>query len=321
MGASVHGYSLNPPTQPSFFEICKLHNVLAGHQVGDLRDLEKLRAALRLVKPDLVFHLAAQPLVRHSYREPIETYATNVMGTLHLLEAARSVSSVRSVVCVTTDKCYENREWLWPYRESDALGGHDPYSSSKACAELLCTSFRRSYLMDDGFALATARAGNVIGGGDWAPDRLLPDLIRASDEGETVEIRSPDATRPWQHVLEPLAGYLLLAQALSHGGNTFAEAWNFGPATDDVWPVSRVVDYFVERIGGKAPIHRRDQQLHEAGALLVDSAKASSRLRWRPRWDIQTALDRTVDWYHEWRQGGEMSRYSLEQISAYGDCT
>jgi CDP-glucose 4,6-dehydratase len=276
-----------------------------------------LARALREAEPDIVFHLAAQPLVRRSYVEPVETYATNVMGTVHLLEAVRVTPSARAVVNVTTDKCYENREWVWPYRENEAMGGHDPYSSSKGCAELVTAAYRRAYLSAANKHLASARAGNVIGGGDWAADRLLPDFLRAISAGETLVVRSPGATRPWQHVLEPLTGYLILAQALWREGGEFAEGWNFGPEEND----ARSVRWIVERLCKLEPAAtwRLDDrpQPHEANQLMLSSAKARARLGWRPRWNLHTALDMTIAWHQAWRNGEDMASVSISQILAH----
>lgn len=317
MGAEVHGYALAPPTEPSLFEVTRLTDHLASHRVADIRDGEALKAAVQATRPEIVLHLAAQPLVRYSYAAPVETYAVNVMGTVNLLEALRQVPGVRAVVNVTSDKCYENREWFWPYRENEALGGFDPYSSSKACAELVTSAYRRSFLEAAGVGLASARAGNVIGGGDWAADRLVPDFLRALDAGEALIVRSPAAVRPWQHVLEPLAGYLVLAERLYEAPGQYAGAWNFGPDEAD----ARTVQWIVERLCASVPgagWQGTDRpQPHEAGTLRLDSAKARSVLAWRPRWDLAAALDATLDWHRAWRSGDDMATFSLGQIAAY----
>lgn len=267
------------------------------------------------MRPQIVFHLAAQALVRQSYREPVATFATNVMGVVNLLEAVRSAGGVRAVVNVTTDKCYENREWPWAYREIEPMGGHDPYSASKGCAELVTAAYRASFLKEAGVAVATARAGNVIGGGDWAEDRLLPDIFRALDARRTLPVRSPHAVRPWQHVLEPLSGYLALAEALAGGNGDFAEAWNFGPADDD----ARSVGWIVERLASRLPdlVWQVDAapQPHEAHYLKLDSSKARSRLGWQPRWRLAEALDRTLQWHQAWRAGADMRAVCLAQIA------
>jgi CDP-glucose 4,6-dehydratase len=316
-GARVHGYSLAPPTDPSLFEVARVAQVLASHRIADIRDAPTLKQAMAAAAPEVVFHLAAQPLVRHSYRDPVETYATNVMGTVHLLEAVRETPSVRAVVSVTTDKCYENKEWVWGYRESEPLGGKDPYSNSKACAELVTAAYRDSFLAKAGVAVATARAGNVIGGGDWAVDRLVPDFFRAMDAGRTLDVRFPSARRPWQHVLEPLSGYLLLGERLLADGQVYAQAWNFGPADEDARPVGWILDHLTSKVGGPSWHHLGGEQLHEAGYLKLDSSKALHELAWRPRWNLRTALDLTVDWHQAWRSGGDMRELCLEQISAY----
>ena len=315
LGARVHGYALPAPTTPSLFEEAGVETVMVTHTVGDIRDLDALNAAMAAAEPEIVIHMAAQPLVRLSYAEPVETYSTNVMGTVNVLEAARRVDSVRAVVNVTSDKCYENREWDRPYREDDAMGGHDPYSSSKGCAELVAQAYQRSFF-GDGRWLASARAGNVIGGGDWASDRLLPDFFRALDAGEPLTIRSPDAIRPWQHVLEPLSGYLMLARALLDSGETFAVGWNFGPAEDDVWPVRRIVEFLVP--GGEGVNISNAPQPHEAKTLRLDSSKARDRLDWQPVWTVEQALAATVQWHRAWRDGKDMNRICRNQIVAFG---
>ena len=318
MGAQVHGYALSPPTEPSLFAEAHIEEVLASHTIGDVRDADGLARTVRSTGPEVVFHLAAQPLVRDSYRRPVETYEVNVMGLVHLLEAVRAIDGVKAVVNVTSDKCYENRDWEWGYREHEALGGHDPYSSSKGCAELVTAAYRRSFLAAAGVAVATARAGNVVGGGDWAPDRLVPDVLRARDAGRSVVLRSPEATRPWQHVLEPVSGYLMLAaRLLTADGGKFSEAWNFGPADDD----ARTVGWIVERIAAHLPglswSADGSAQPHEATYLKIDSSKARARLSWRPQWTLDLALDATLDWHMAWRGGGDMQAFTLAQIEEY----
>ena len=317
MGAEVHGYALNPPTEPNLFTAAKVGTGMASSKIADIRDADKLREAMQVARPEIVFHLAAQPLVRYSYAQPVETYAVNVMGTVHLLEAIRATPGVKAVVNVTTDKCYENREWVWGYRENEPMGGFDPYSSSKGCAELVTAAYRRSFLEPAGVALATARAGNVIGGGDWAADRLIPDFLRAMDAGETLNIRSPQSTRPWQHVLEPLSGYLMLAERLYTDGEVFAEAWNFGPADED----ARSVQWIVERLAEM----RKDvnwqcdeaPQPHEAHYLKLDSSKAHDQLGWQPRWRLQAALHKTLEWHEAWRKAEDMRSVTMAQIAGY----
>jgi len=316
-GATVHGYAAAPPTRPSFFETANVESRLASNTIADIRDRATLKKALATARPEVVFHLAAQPLVRQSYRDPLETFDVNVMGTAHLLDAVRSVDSVRAVVIVTTDKCYENVDWEWPYRERDRLGGHDPYSASKACAELVTQAYGRSFLAAAGIAVATARAGNVIGGGDWAADRLIPDLLAAIDAGRSPVIRSPDAVRPWQHVLEPLAGYMMLAERLLASGPEFADAWNFGPDESATRSVRWIVDRLCMRPAGPGWRHEPATGAHEAHSLRLDSSKARHRLGWRSRWSLDEALSRTVEWHRAWRRGEDMAAVSLAQIEAH----
>jgi CDP-glucose 4,6-dehydratase len=317
LGADVHGYALAPPTDPNFFTATALEKRLASSTLADIRDAAALERAMQAVRPDIVLHLAAQPLVRHSYAEPVETYAVNVMGTVNLLEAVRKSPGVQAVVNVTTDKCYENREWVWPYRENEALGGHDPYSSSKACSELVTAAWRRSFLDAAGVQLASARAGNVIGGGDWAADRLVPDFLRALDAGRPLIIRSPQATRPWQHVLEPLSGYLMLAERLCADGGDFAEAWNFGPDEADARPVQWIVETLCARVSNASWQRDASLQPHEAHTLRLDSAKAHAHLGWRPRWNLPRALEATLDWHQAWKTGADMADFSLRQIREF----
>lgn len=322
LGAHVRGYSLDPEGDPSFFSACKIDRSVQDLR-GDLRDQVRLDQAMREFEPEVVFHLAAQPLVLRSYADPVSTYSTNVLGTAHLLESIRTLSSVRAAIVITTDKCYQNREWLWGYRENDPLGGYDPYSSSKACVEILTASYRNSFFPAEHFcrhrvALATARAGNVIGGGDWSVDRLLPDLLRGFLTGNPVLIRHPSAIRPWQHVLEPLAGYLTLAERLLQGDVRFADAWNFGPRDEDAWPVSRIADAMAQRWGNSATWTRdNSESVHEAGYLKLDSSKARAELGWQSHLSLQVALEWLVDWYVAWHQGGEMQKITLSQICQY----
>lgn len=317
MGAEVHGYALTPPTEPNFYTVADVGKGMASSKIADIRDADQLRQAMQAAQPEIVFHLAAQPLVRYSYTQPVETYAVNVMGTVHLLEAVRATPGVKAVVNVTTDKCYENREWIWPYREDEAMGGYDPYSSSKGCSELVTAAYRRSFLADAGVAVATARAGNVIGGGDWAEDRLIPDFLRAMDLGATLRIRSPEAIRPWQHVLEPLSGYLQLAECLSTQGAPFAEGWNFGPNDEDARPVSWIVERLSEMRQDIKWQCDETQQPHEANYLKLDSSKAKSQLGWKARWRLQVALQKTMEWHQTWRNGDDMRAVTLKQIVQY----
>jgi len=317
LGANTLGYALQPPTQPALFEIAGVdHDMIS--KVGDIRDLEHLRAVFLEFEPEIVFHLAAQSLVRYSYNNPVETYATNVMGTVNLLEAARAISSVRAVVMITSDKCYENQEWVWGYRENEPMGGFDPYSNSKGCAELVTAAYRKSFFQDHGPALASARAGNVIGGGDWALDRLIPDAIAAFIAQRPVLIRNPHAIRPWQHVLEPLSGYMLLAERLYEIGADYAEAWNFGPEDHDAQPVNWIIDQLKLEWGGSAcwnidpGIHP-----HEAHYLKLDCSKAKNRLGWYPTWNLSQSLEKIVEWHKLMQQGANMKSVTLDQISAF----
>ena len=322
-GAVVRGYSLNPDTSPSLFHEARVGEVVEDIR-GDIRDAARLNGAMQDFKPEVVFHLAAQPLVRLSYADPVATYEINVVGTARVLDAVRRTPSVRAVVSVTTDKCYENREWPWGYRENDPLGGYDPYSSSKACAEIVSAAFRQSYFpverySEHGVAVATARAGNVIGGGDWAADRLLPDLVRGFLSGAPVAIRRPGAIRPWQHVLEPLHGYLKLAeQLLSANAPRYATAFNFGPAAEDARPVSWVADRMVQSWGdGAAWFQDGDPGVHEAGFLKLDASRARAELGWQPKVKLGQALDWLVAWYKAQHRGDNMHTVTLAQISHY----
>ncbi len=317
MGADVHGYALHPPTSPSLFQAARVERHTSSSTIADVRDLAAVKAAVKAAKPEIVFHLAAQPLVRESYRSPVETYATNVMGTVHVLEALRNVDGIRVVVNVTTDKCYENDGRSNPYVERDSMGGYDPYASSKGCAELVTAAYRRSFLSERSVHVATARAGNVIGGGDWAPDRLVPDFLRSLDAGQELVIRSPDATRPWQHVLEPLAGYLMLAERLWASKADLDGAWNFGPALADAKPVRWIVERLCAGVPGASWRVDLAPQPHEAQALTLDSTKARDRLGWRPRWGIERALDRTIAWHRAWRAGTDMREVCLRQVAEY----
>lgn len=317
MGAELHGLALAPPTSPSLFDEA---NVAAGmvSTIGDIRDYAKVLAIMEACKPEIIIHMAAQPLVRYSYQHPVETYATNVMGTVHLLEAARQVGSARAIVNVTTDKCYENKEWIWGYRENEAMGGYDPYSNSKGCAELVTSAYRRSFFQQTGIALASARAGNVIGGGDWAVDRLVPDILRAFEKNEPVTIRNPHSTRPWQHVLEPLSGYLVLAERLYQEGQPFAEGWNFGPHDDDARPVQWIVENMARSWGGDAAWRLDEgEHPHEAHYLKLDISKAGAKLGWQPRWHLATALDHIIEWHHAWLDKADIRAKCLQQISLY----
>jgi CDP-glucose 4,6-dehydratase len=320
LGARVFGYSLAPATSPSFFEAAQV-GVAIGHRVGDIRDLSALRAALREARPDVVMHLAAQSLVRQSYADPVETYSTNVMGTVNVLEAVRGETSVQAVLVITSDKCYENREQHAGYRESDPMGGRDPYSSSKGCAELVTAAYRLSFFEPSTprhTRIASARAGNVIGGGDWSTDRLIPDVYRAAKSKQPVLIRNPKAVRPWQHVLEPLSGYLLLAEKMYKEGSAFSGGWNFGPEDRDAMPVSEVLDRLVRKWGEglRWEVHAGSHP-HEAILLRLDSTKARTELGWQPRLALDQALDWSVEWYKASLRGDHMQTFTCSQIEEY----
>jgi CDP-glucose 4,6-dehydratase len=322
MGAKLTGFALAPPTTPSLFEEARVAERMTSI-IGDIRDAGMLSGSLTEAQPDIVIHMAAQPLVRASYDDPVGTYATNVMGTAHLLEAVRKTPSVRAVCVVTTDKCYENREWAWGYREDEAIGGYDPYSSSKGCAELVVSAYRRSFFAGTGkAAIASGRAGNVIGGGDWATDRLVPDILRAIAASEPVVIRNPVSIRPWQHVLEPISGYLVLCQSLWSDPTTAATAWNFGPRDDDARPVKWIVERICGLWGtGATWTHDTSAQPHEAHYLKLDISKARAGLGWQPRWALAQALDEIVGWHHAWLSGTDMRVRSLEELARFVGAT
>jgi CDP-glucose 4,6-dehydratase len=320
LGANVTGYALQPSTVPSLFGMAKIGEGM-NSIFADIRDLAALQMAIQAAEPEIVIHMAAQPLVRYSYQNPVETYSTNVMGTVNLLEAVRHTPGVRAVVNITTDKCYENREWVWGYRESDPLGGYDPYSNSKGCAELVSASYRSSFFNADAphnTAIATVRAGNVIGGGDWTKDRLIPDILAAFEAGKTVKIRNPHAIRPWQHVLEPLRGYLTLAERLYHQGHDYAQGWNFGPNDEDSKPVAWIVDKMATFWGEGAAWQIDDaEHPHEANYLKLDISKARSRLNWNPVLNLTQALGLIIDWAQARKSGIDMRYYTLLQIETY----
>jgi CDP-glucose 4,6-dehydratase len=321
-GAVVRGYSLDPSTDPNLFTIASIGSVLDDVR-GDIRDYARLAASMADFAPEVIFHLAAQPIVYRSYADPLTTYSTNVMGTVHLLEAVRKVPGVRAVVCITTDKVYRNQEWVWPYRETDALGGHDPYSTSKACAELVCEAYRSSYFPIAEFEkhrvlVASVRAGNVIGGGDWSPYRLIPDLVRAFQAGEQVLIRRPGATRPWQHVLEPITGYTMIAEKLIARQPEFASSFNFGPSYDDAWQVERIANKVTELWGdGASWVRDSAPAPHEDRFLQLDASRARYQLGWRPRLRTETALEWTIAWYRAWKEGRDMKEFTWKQIKEY----
>jgi CDP-glucose 4,6-dehydratase len=322
LGAHLVGYGLEPPTQPALFELARLEEGMTCIS-GDVRDEDHLRRAMAQHRPEIVFHLAAQPLVRESYRNPVGTFATNVMGTVHVLEAVRQVTSVQAVVCITSDKCYENKEWLWGYRENEAMGGHDPYSNSKGCAELVAKAYGNLFLASDDdpdarVALATARAGNVIGGGDWAKDRLVPDILRSLMSRERVMIRNPQAIRPWQHVLDPLNGYLTLAEHLYTHGQRFGGGWNFGPPESNARPVKWVVEQ-LQTLWGADLSWQPDERLqpHEDIHLRLDCSKARFRLNWQAHLELRTALELVVDWFRAFQAGSDMREVSRAQIKQF----
>lgn len=318
MASEVHGLALDPPTTPDLFTEARVAEGMT-HTIADIRDYDAVHAVMAAFKPEIVIHMAAQPLVRLSYSEPVATYATNVMGTVHVLEAARNAGSVRAIVNVTTDKCYENKEWAWGYRENEPMGGHDPYSNSKGCSELVTSAYRRSFFQENGIFLASARAGNVIGGGDWAVDRLVPDILRAFEKNLPVVIRNPHAIRPWQHVLEPLSGYLILAQKLyGESGHDYAEGWNFGPHDEDARPVQWIVERLVDSWGNDARWQLDGGgHPHEANYLKLDISKAKARLGWTPRWNLATALEKITSWHHAWLAGQDMQQLCRQQIAEY----
>lgn len=323
MGAKVTGYALTPNTTPNLFESIKANSDLEQSHIADIRDLDKLQRAMAKAQPDILFHFAAQPLVRYSYTNPVDTYATNVMGTVNVLESIRKIDSVRSVVIVTTDKCYENKEWAWGYRENEAMGGYDPYSSSKGCAELVTSAYRQSYFPPEKFShhrvsIASARAGNVIGGGDWSEDRLIPDAIKAFESKKVLMIRNPLAIRPWQHVLEPLSGYLTLAQALFQEGPKYNGGWNFGPRDEDARPVQEVINLLIEKWGAGANWEQdRSEFAHEAHSLKLDCSKARQYLRWTPKWGLEQAIENIVQWHNAYRTHSNLREISLQQISSH----
>ena len=322
LGAEVTGYALDPPTNPSLFELAKVGSGMRSI-ISDVRNGDALTSAMREAKPEIVIHMAAQSLVRYSYGNPVDTYSTNVMGVVHLFESVRKTSDVTALINVTSDKCYENHEWVWGYRENEAMGGYDPYSSSKGCAELVTSAYRNSFFnpakySEHHIALASARAGNVIGGGDWAENRLIPDILRAFSEGRPIVIRDPYAIRPWQHVLEPLSGYLELAQKLYEDGVAYAEGWNFGPNDEDAQPVQWIVERLAQRWGDGAK-WQLDQanHPHEAHYLKLDCSKAKTRLDWKPRWSLPVALDVIIAWHRAYLAHQDMRDVTLEQIEKF----
>lgn len=326
MGANVLGYALNPPTTPSLFSLGQIDQLVHSN-IGDIRDREKVYQVINDFDPDIVFHMAAQPLVRESYVNPLDTYEINLMGTLNVLESIRQKSKnsckKRVIVNVTTDKCYENKEWVWGYRENESLGGYDPYSNSKACSELATSSYRNSFFHPDkyedhGVLLASARAGNVIGGGDWAKDRLIPDCIRALLANQVITIRNPNSIRPWQHVLEPLGGYILLAEKLYSEGFKYADGWNFGPRDFDAKSVQWIVEKLIQMWDKNLTFQiNEDEHPHEAQYLKLDCTKAHQLLGWKPRWNLETALEKIMDWTHCYKEKGKIQDFTIQQIKDY----
>jgi CDP-glucose 4,6-dehydratase len=318
MGAVVKGYALDPNTKPNLFTQAKVAQNMDS-EIGDITDLNHISESMKIFNPEVLIHMAAQPLVRLSYQEPVLTYTTNVMGTVNVLEAARKCTNLKAIVSVTTDKCYENKEWPWGYRENEPMGGHDPYSSSKGCAELVTAAYRKSFFNDANSAfLASARAGNVIGGGDWSSDRLIPDILRAFEKNEPVIVRNPISTRPWQHVLEPISGYLVLAQHLYEEGSNFAEGWNFGPKDEDCKPVSWILDKMVTSWGNGASWELdKNNNPHEAGFLKLDCSKASMQLNWNPKWNLENTLESIINWHQHYLAQKNIQEQCLLEIARY----
>jgi CDP-glucose 4,6-dehydratase len=316
LGAIVKGYALKPAATPNLFEIAGIKG-LVETDINDISDYFALCSSILEFSPDIVIHMAAQPLVRASYQKPLETFKVNVMGTANLLEAVRQCQSVRAVVNITTDKCYENNEWVWGYKETDPMGGRDPYSSSKGCSELVTASYRESFLKGANIGVATGRAGNVIGGGDWAKDRLIPDILRAFEASKPVIIRNPDATRPWQHVLEPLSGYLMLAEQLFKKPGEFSEGWNFGPYDRDVRPVDWILDHMITLWPGASWRLDQNDNPHEAMLLKLDISKASAILGWTPTWSLNVALEKIVSWHKCWIEGADMRAACINEINEF----
>lgn len=317
LGAEVIGYALNPPTQPSLFHIGNIDQDISSI-IGDIRDYDHLMKTIKKYKPEVVFHLAAQPLVRESYINPIETLQTNIIGTANLLDIVRLTKNIKVVINVTSDKCYDNKEWSWGYRETDPMGGYDPYSCSKGCSELITNSFRQSYFKDEKIYIASARAGNVIGGGDWAEDRLVPDIIRSLLRNQSPKIRNPYAVRPWQHVLEPLCGYMTLAEKMYFEGEKFSQPWNFGPDDDHIINVGDITNRIIEQWGGERKIsYDGGDHPHEAQLLKLDCSKVKHELGWYPILNMTETLEWTVDWYKAYKEKKDIKKLTLRQIEMY----
>jgi CDP-glucose 4,6-dehydratase len=318
LGAKVYGYSLPPPTSPSFFLITKLHKKISKSFFGNIIDLRNLIRAMNIAKPSIIIHMAAQSLVRESYKTPVNTFMTNTIGTVNVFEASRQIKTVKAIINVTSDKCYDNKEkYIKTYRENDPLGGYDPYSSSKACSEIVTNAYRASFLNSTKIFVASARAGNVIGGGDWASDRLIPDFFKALNSNKILRIRFPKAIRPWQHVLEPISGYLNLAEKLFKYGKKYAESWNFGPNEKDTKSVNEILSYLSTKFKISNFKIENKLQLHEAKFLKLNSSKAKSRLFWNSKWNIELALNKTIEWYQAWKNNEDMFSYSISQIHSY----
>jgi len=317
LGANVFGYSLAPLTAPNFFSTIKLKKQLSQSTFANILNVKKLSKAMKASNPSIIIHMAAQPIVRDSYLKPIDTFMCNVIGTANVLEATRQIKTVKAIVNVTTDKCYEINRHEHSYNENSRLGGYDPYSSSKACSELITSSYRRSFLANLNVHLASVRAGNIIGGGDWAKDRLIPDFFKALNKKKTLIVRSPNSIRPWQHVLEPISGYLMLAEKLVKSGNKYAEAWNFGPKENDTMKVSQIVKYLCKNIKGSSYKTQNITQPHEAKVLKLNSLKAKTKLKWTNNWDLKMALDKTIEWYQAWANQQNMRDISISQIKSY----
>jgi len=317
LGANIYGYSMKAPTSVNFYDSISLKNRFQVSTIGNILDLKKLEASMRVAIPSIIFHLAAQSLVSRSYNDPIETFDTNVIGTANVFQAARQIETVEAIINITTDKCYDNQESNYLYKEDDRLGGYDPYSSSKACSELLTSAFRNSFFKKTKVKLASVRAGNVIGGGDWAIDRLIPDFFRSIENNDILKIRSPNSIRPWQHVFEPLSGYLILAQKMVINNEDFGEAWNFGPEESDCKSVSWILNLLQKKFKKARWQYNSSEKFHESNVLKLDSSKAKSKLGWVPRWSLETAIKKTSEWYEARNCNEMMEEFSLKQLQEY----